>query len=175
MTQTTPDTGEHPATATKDNRQKLFERAMSRQAYAGHALIEVLHTAQELFGHLTPELLREVALKLKLPPSRVLGVATFYNFFSLQPKAEHTAVVCLGTACYVAGAPQLVQALERRRCACAAADADKEAGPARLSVQSARCIGSCGLAPAVVLDGRILPRVSAAQLERELDKIGITA
>ncbi|MBK6846445.1 MAG: NAD(P)H-dependent oxidoreductase subunit E [Proteobacteria bacterium] len=176
MTPPTSESGEYPVTAIKDNRQRFLERAMSRQAYAGHALIEVLHTAQELFGHLTPELLREVALKLKLPPSRVLGVATFYNFFSLKPKAEHTAVVCLGTACYVAGAPQLFQALERRRCACAAAEEAKgAAGPARLSVQSARCIGSCGLAPAVVLDGRILPRVTPAQLEGALDKIGLTA
>ena len=86
----------------------------------------MLHTAQELFGHLTPVLLREVALKLKLPPSRVLGVATFYHLFTFKPKGEHTCIVCLGTACYVAGAPQLVQALERRRCACAAADAMEE-------------------------------------------------
>ena len=81
------------APTVKDNRVKLLERAMSRQGYASHALIEVLHTAQELFGHLTPELLREVALKLKLPPSRVLGVATFYNFFSLKPKAEHLSLI----------------------------------------------------------------------------------
>ncbi|MBK8481081.1 MAG: NAD(P)H-dependent oxidoreductase subunit E [Proteobacteria bacterium] len=175
MTRPLRNTAELAAGGVRDNRQKFFERAMSRQGYAGHALIEVLHTAQELFGHLSPELLREVALKLKLPPSRVLGVATFYNFFSLEPKAQHTAVVCLGTACYVAGAPQLLETLERRRCACAAAkDADDE-GPAQFSVQSARCIGSCGLAPAVVVDGRILPRVTPAQLEVALDAIGLPA
>ena len=61
----------------KDNRAKLFERAMSRQGYAADALIEVLHTAQELFGFLSINRLREVARKLKLPPYRVLGVATF--------------------------------------------------------------------------------------------------
>ena len=153
--------------AVRDNRQKLFERAMSRQGYAGHALIEVLHTAQELFGHLTPELLKQVAEKLRLPPSRVLGVATFYNFFSLEPKAEHTAVVCTGTACYVAGANELMQTLEQRQCRC-------KDGKDKLSVQGARCIGSCGLAPAVILDGVILPRVSKEELEQELDRIGVT-
>jgi bidirectional [NiFe] hydrogenase diaphorase subunit len=151
----------------RDNRQKLFERAMSRQRYAGHALIEVLHTAQELFGHLTPEVLRQVADKLHLPPSRVLGVATFYNFFSLEPKAEHNAVVCTGTACYVAGAGELMQTLEKRQCRC-------KGGSEQLSVQGARCIGSCGLAPAVILDGNILPRVSKETLEQELDRIGVT-
>lgn len=156
------------APAIKDNRAKLLERAMSRQGYSAHALIEVLHTAQELFGYLSQDLLKDVAVKLKLPPSRVLGVATFYNFFSLKPKAEHTAVVCTGTACYVAGANALQEIVERR---CQKAVARGEA--AKVTVQSARCIGSCGLAPAVVLDGRILPRLSKAGLEKELDALGI--
>ena len=141
---------------------------MSRQGYSSHALIEVLHTAQELFGYLSAELLKDVAAKLKLPPSRVLGVATFYNFFSLKPKAEHTAVVCTGTACYVAGSSALLESVEHR---CQRAVARGEA--AKLTVQSARCIGSCGLAPAVVLDGRILPRLSKDGLEKELDQLGI--
>jgi bidirectional [NiFe] hydrogenase diaphorase subunit len=157
------------APVVRDNRTKLLERAMSRQGYASHALIEVLHTAQELFGYLSPALLKDVAAKLKLPPSRVLGVATFYNFFSLKPKAEHTAVVCTGTACYVAGADALLQTVEHR-CQRALARGEQP----KVTVQSARCIGSCGLAPAVVLDGRILPRISKAGFEKELDAIGIT-
>jgi bidirectional [NiFe] hydrogenase diaphorase subunit len=152
----------------KDNRAKLLERAMSRQAYAAHALIEVLHTAQELFGFLSIDLLKEIATKLKLPPSRVLGVATFYNSFSLKPKAEHTALVCTGTACYVAGAAQLLEASERR-CRNAAARGE----PAKLTVQQARCIGSCGIAPAVVLDGKILPKVGLPAFEKHLDDIGV--
>jgi bidirectional [NiFe] hydrogenase diaphorase subunit len=154
--------------AIKDNRAKLLERAMSRQGYASHALIEVLHTAQELFGYLSVEVLKDVAAKLKLPPSRVLGVATFYNFFSLKPKAEHTALVCTGTACYVAGAKDLLEASEHR---CKRAIAKGETP--KLTVQQARCIGSCGLAPAVVLDGKILPKVSKAALEKELDGLGV--
>ncbi|HUM13302.1 MAG TPA: NAD(P)H-dependent oxidoreductase subunit E [Myxococcaceae bacterium] len=155
------------ASAVKDNRSKLFERAMSRQGYAADALIEVLHTAQELFGYLSMDRLREVARKLKLPPSRVLGVATFYNFFSLQPKAEHTALVCTGTACYVAGSKALLDAA-RKRCQLAAARGE----PGKLGIQQARCIGSCGLAPVVVLDGRILPKLSVAALEKTLDEVG---
>jgi bidirectional [NiFe] hydrogenase diaphorase subunit len=156
------------APVVKDNRAKLLERAMSRQGYASHALIEVLHTAQELFGYLSTAVLKDVAAKLKLPPSRVLGVATFYNFFSLKPKAEHTALVCTGTACYVAGANALMEAAEHR---CKRAI---EAGQTpKLTVQQARCIGSCGLAPAVVLDGRILPKVSKAALDKELDALGV--
>lgn len=141
---------------------------MARHHYSGDALIEVLHTAQELYGFLSPALLKSIARKLRLPPSRVLGVATFYHFFSLEPKGEHTFVVCLGTACYVAGAPSVLSTLEKR---CAKAGTTSPDG--KVSVDGARCIGSCGLAPAVIYDGRILARVSAESLNKELDRIGV--
>ena len=157
-----------PALAVKDNREKMLERAMSRHGYSGAALIEVLHTAQELYGYLSLPLLRAIAHKLKLPPSRVLGVATFYHFFSLKPKGEHTFVVCIGTACYVAGGFGLVEKLEHR---CTKAGHTTEDG--KVSVETARCIGSCGLAPAVIYDGNVLARVTPNALDAELDKIGV--
>jgi bidirectional [NiFe] hydrogenase diaphorase subunit len=157
-----------PAAPVKDNREKLLERAMSRHQYSGDALIEVLHTAQELYGYLPPPLLKTIAKKLRLPPSRVLGVTTFYHFFSTKPKGEHTFVVCLGTACYVAGALGLVQTLEHR---CAKAGHTSPDG--KVSVQTARCIGSCGLAPAVIADGNVMARVTPQALSAELERIGV--
>ena len=157
-----------PASTVKDNREKLLERAMSRHQYSGDALIEVLHTAQELYGFLSPPLLKTVARKLRLPPSRVLGVASFYHFFSLKPKAEHTFVVCLGTACYVAGALGLVEALNAR-----CAKPENSGVRKDVSVETARCIGSCGLAPAVIYDGKVLARVTPEVLGAELEGIGV--
>lgn len=157
-----------PPPAVKDNREKMLERSMSRHGYSGAALIEVLHTAQELYGYLSLPLLRAIAHKLKLPPSWVLGVATFYHFFSLTPKGEHTFVVCIGTACYVAGGFGLVERLENR---CAKAGQTTEDG--KVSVETARCFGSCGLAPAVIYDGNVMARVTANGLDAELDKIGV--
>ena len=156
------------AAAPKDNREKMLERAMSRHQYSGDALIEVLHTAQELYGYLSPDLLKKVARKLRLPPSRVLGVASFYHFFSLKPKGEHTFVVCLGTACYVAGALGLVETLERR-----CAKSGQTSADGKVSVQTARCIGACGLAPAVIQDGVVMARVSPQTLSGELERIGV--
>ena len=141
---------------------------MSRHGYSGDGLIEVLHTAQELYGHLTPELLKDVARKLKLPPSRVLGVATFYHFFSLEPKGEHSYVVCLGTACYVKGALGLLEPLEQR---CAKSGFTSPDG--KVSVSSARCIGACGLAPAIIRDGEIVGRLTPGRLNEDLDRIGV--
>ncbi len=154
--------------AVKDNRSTFLERAMSRHHYSGDALIEVLHTAQELYGFLTPELLKNIAQKLKLPPSRVLGVATFYHFFSLEPKGEHSYIVCLGTACYVKGALGLLETMERRCCKSGSTSPD-----GKVSVSSARCIGACGLAPAIIRDGEIVGRLSPDQLDRDLDSIGV--
>ena len=141
---------------------------MKRHHYSGDALIEVLHTAQELYGFLTPELLKEIARKLKLPPSRVLGVATFYHFFSLEPKGEHSYIVCLGTACYVKGALGLLGTLESR---CTKAGSTSPDG--KVSVDSARCVGACGLAPAIIRDGEILGRLTPERLDEDLDWIGV--
>lgn len=167
MPQTTSEP--KPAAAVKDNREKMLERAMSRHQYSGDALIEVLHTAQELYGFLSMPLLKTIARKLRLPPSRVLGVATFYHFFSLAPKGEHFFQVCTGTACYVAGAQAVIDTLEKR-CGCKSGGTSADG---KVSVQSARCIGSCGLAPAVICDGRILARVTPQRLEAELDRMGL--
>src|SRR5512137_1253865 len=124
-----------PTVPLRDNREKMLERAMSRHHYSGDALIEVLHTAQELYGFLTPELLKSIAKKLRLPPSRVLGVTTFYHFFSLAPKGEHSFIVCTGTACYVKGALGLLETLERRCCKSGGTSED-----GKVSVGAARCI-----------------------------------
>jgi bidirectional [NiFe] hydrogenase diaphorase subunit len=134
-----------------DNRFKLLEATMKRHQYQADALIEVLHRTQELFGYLTPELLLLIAHKLKLPPSRVYGVATFYHFFSLAPKGKHTCAVCLGTACYVKGAANILAAVEHE----AQIKSGDTTSDGQLSLLTARCLGACGIAPAVVLDGAV--------------------
>jgi bidirectional [NiFe] hydrogenase diaphorase subunit len=146
-----------------DNRLKIIEATMKRHQYQPDALIEVLHKAQELFGFLGPDMLRSVARSLKLPPSRVYGVATFYHFFSLAPQGEHSCVVCLGTACYVKGAATLLAAAERESgLKVGATSADN-----RLSLLSARCLGACGIAPAAVFDGAVAGNLTPeALLER---------
>jgi len=139
---------EHPS---GDSRFTLLDRAITRSQHRQDSLIEILHTAQELFGYLSEDVLLYVARSLKLPASQVFGVATFYNFFSLEPKGKHTCTICLGTACYVKGAASILSALSKTL--------GIETGhstPDRLvSLEGARCLGACGLAPAVVYDGEI--------------------
>ncbi len=143
--------------ASGDKRFKILETHLKRHQHRSDALIEILHKAQELFGYLEDDLLLYVAHALKLPPSRVYGVATFYHYFTLKPKGAHTCVVCLGTACYVKGAKEVLDAIE--------AEAGIQAGQTtpdnQVSLLTARCIGACGVAPAVVYDGSVAVRQTA--------------
>lgn len=143
--------GAHPS---GDKRFKILDTHMKRLQFKADALIEVLHKAQELFGYLENDLLLYIAHSLKLPPSRVYGVATFYHFFTLKPKGVHTCVVCLGTACYVKGADKVMAAIE----AYAQVKPGETTPDNQLSLLTARCIGACGIAPAVVYDNTVTPR-----------------
>jgi len=124
---------------------------MRRQQYQADSLLEVLHAAQELFGFLSDDVLIFVGRGLKLPLSRVYGVATFYNLFTLKPKGEHTCTVCMGTACYVKGAGQILEGLAEAH----GVKAGETTPDGKLSVVVARCVGACGIAPAVVFDGEV--------------------
>jgi bidirectional [NiFe] hydrogenase diaphorase subunit len=150
MSPTTHPVAAPPAHPSGDKRFKLLEVTMKRHQFQQDALIEVLHQAQELFGYLDLDVLYFVAHGLKLPPSRVYGVATFYHLFSLKPHGQHTCVVCLGTACYVKGADAVLAAVEER----AHVHAGETTPGGELSLLTARCLGACGIAPAVVLDGQ---------------------
>ena len=152
-----PERSPHPS---GDNRFKLLDRTITRHHGAGNALIEVLHSAQEIFGFLADDVLLYVAQALKRPQSQVYGVATFYNFFRLKPAGKHTVVVCTGTACYVKGASELQHALEKR-CGCKFGETSADGA---VSLMQARCIGSCGLAPVAVLDEEVGAKLTAAKL-----------
>jgi bidirectional [NiFe] hydrogenase diaphorase subunit len=134
-----------------DNRYLILEATMKRHQYQPDALIEVLHSAQQLFGFLDDELMMMIAHKLKVPPSRVYGVATFYHFFSLKPAGKHTCIVCLGTACYVKGANKLLESAG----AAAGIKPGETTADGNVSLLSARCLGACGIAPAVIMDGNV--------------------
>ncbi len=139
-----------------DSRFKVIDRVMKRHQFQQDALIEVLTAAQESFGYLREDVLTYVARRLQLPLSWVYGVATFYHFFSLAPKGRHHCIVCLGTACYVGRSAEILAALEKRF----GVKAGETTPGGELTLATTRCLGSCGLAPVVVLDGDILGRQS---------------
>ncbi len=145
-----------PAHPSGDQRFKLVDRAMQQHGHRADALIEVLHTAQEAFGYLSEDLLTYVATQLKVPLSRVYGVASFYHLFSFRPLGEHSCTVCLGTACFVKRAAEILVALGSEF----AVEPGHTTVDGCLSLATARCLGSCGLAPVVVLDGEIVGKTT---------------
>ena len=139
------------APPSEDKRWRIVQTTMRRQGFSPDALIETLHSAQAAFGYLDEASLRYVAQSLHVPLSRVYGVATFYNLFTLKPQGAHTCVVCLGTACYIKGGQQILSALEQT----AGIHKGETTSDKHVSLMVARCLGTCGLAPAVVFDEEV--------------------
>ena len=152
--------------ASGDKRFKILEVHMKKYQFRHDALIEILHKAQELFGYLEDDLLLFVSVKLKLPPSRVYGVATFYHFFNLKPQGEHTCIVCMGTACYVKGADKVIASVQDKL----KIKAGETTADNQVSLLTARCIGACGIAPAVVYDGTVTPRQTPESTLEQINK-----
>jgi bidirectional [NiFe] hydrogenase diaphorase subunit len=141
-------------TAFNDERYKTIDRTMKRFDYKKDALLEVLNSAQDAFGFLSRELLQYISRQLNIPLSRVYGVATFYHMFTFEPLGEHHAIVCAGTACYVKGSNKIQQALTDEY----KVNAGETTADGSFGLKVARCLGSCGLAPVVVLDGEVRAR-----------------
>ena len=140
-----------PAQTNTDKRLKVLDVTIKRNQSRQDALIEVLHKAQSSFGYLEEDVLKYIAQKLKLPLSQVYGVATFYHLFSLKPSGKHNCVVCLGTSCYVKGSSALLDKLAEA----IHINPGETSADGKISLMTARCIGTCGLAPAVVFDGKV--------------------
>ncbi|MFO7660291.1 MAG: NAD(P)H-dependent oxidoreductase subunit E [Candidatus Cloacimonadaceae bacterium] len=110
-------------------------------------LIEILRQAQEIFGYLPMEVQEFIAQEMNLPVSKIYGVVTFYNFFSMKPRGKHIVNVCLGTACYVKGASRIVSLLEEiLGIKLGETTADK-----LFTLSAVRCVGACSLAPVIVI------------------------
>jgi len=154
-----------PPAPSDDKRWKIVETRMRRLGDRPQALIEALHAAQEAFGFLDTDALGYIGDTLGVPHSRVYGVATFYSFFTLKPQGEHTCVVCTGTACYINGAKEILGGLDRRL----GIKPRETTSDGKVSLLTARCIGACSLAPAVIVDGDISGKVKADELIAQLE------
>ena len=157
--------------ATDDPRAAMLQTQLKKVRYRPDALIEVLHAVQDIYGYLSPEVLTTVADGLQLPPSRVMGVATFYHLFTFEARGEHTCTVCTGTACFVKGADALIDGVAE---AFGVAKGETRADGA-LSLLEARCVGSCGLAPVALVDGAVVAKTTPEALIEVVAAAGVGA
>lgn len=150
-----------------DKRWRIVNATMRRHGYEPNALIETLHKVQESFAFIDDTALQYVSKSLRVPLSQAYGVATFYHFFSLKPKGKHSCVVCTGTACYIKGAQELLDGLGESF----GIEAGETTTDNELSLMTARCIGSCGLAPAAVIDNETVPQLTSEKLVSEIREL----
>lgn len=148
---------------TEEQKQKLLDCIAENRGDKG-ALMPVMHEAQNIYGYLPVEVQTLIAEELNIPLAEVYGVATFYSQFSLNPKGKHQISVCLGTACYVKGSDKILEALERElKIKCGECTPD-----GNFSIDSCRCVGACGLAPVMIIDGEVYGKLKDDEVKKIL-------
>lgn len=137
-------------TAMKEKMEKLEDYILKHKEQKG-ALIPVLHETQELFGYIPEEAQKMISELLHIPAAEIFGVATFYSRFTLTPKGQHTISVCLGTACYVKNSKGVIERLEKELNVKTGGTTDD----GKFTLVATRCLGCCGLAPVMTVDGDV--------------------
>ncbi len=146
----------------KVNQYIELDQVISRYSKEPGQLIRILQKAQDIFGCLSEEVQSYIAEKTENPVSEINGVVTFYSLFSTEPKGKHTFNLCLGTACYVKGAQELMDALKQQF----KVDEGETTEDHLFTLKSTRCIGACGLAPILVVDGNVHGKISAGEITK---------
>ena len=145
----------------KENGFRELESYINSLDTKEEALITVLHKAQEIFGYLPKEVQEFIADKLNEPLARVYGVVSFYSFFTMIPKGDIAISVCLGTACFVRGAEKVLDEFQSRL----GIKAGETSPDGKFSLDVLRCIGACGIAPVVLVNGKVYNKVEAGEVK----------
>jgi NADH:ubiquinone oxidoreductase subunit E len=129
-------------------------------------LINILHEAQDIFGYLPEELQLFISRKLGISAAKVFGVVTFYSFFTMEPKGKHVISVCMGTACFVKGSEKILNEF-RNRLGIKEGSSTKDG---MFTIDTLRCVGACGLAPVVIVDGKVFGRVKVEDVQNIINQ-----
>lgn len=154
-----------PYRGTKEQEERLQQVIAQHKGQPG-ATMPVLQAAQEIFGYLPEEVQIMVAEGLDMPLSEVYGVASFYAQFTLNPKGKYQISLCLGTACYVKGASDVLEAVEKHLGICPGSITPD----GKFSLDACRCIGACGLAPVMMINNDVYGRLTPEQVGGILEK-----
>lgn len=140
-----------PAQDNKENIEAISQRLLAGFPQERSSLIPILQSGQKAFGYLPREFMEGVASYLKIPPSEVYGVASFYNQFRFHPPGKHPIKVCMGTACHIKGASIILESWERRL----QIKVNETTPDREFSLERVACVGCCALAPVAVVDEKV--------------------
>jgi NADH:ubiquinone oxidoreductase subunit E len=144
-----------------------IDKILKSYSWEESALISILHEIEKLYDYLPAWTLRHISKKLNIPMIQIYGVASFYDAFHLKPRGKHLIRVCKGTACYLKGATQIVETLEKEL---EIKEGDTTCDQ-KFSLQAVHCVGACALAPVVVIGERYFDKTSPAKLRSMLKKV----
>lgn len=142
----------------------LIKEICAQFNHAEGELINVLHQVQNKLGYLPPEVQELIARELNMSAAKVYGVVTFYSYFTMKPKGEHPISICMGTACYVRGAEQVLDEIKRQL----KIDVGETTPDGKFSLSALRCVGACGLAPVVLVGDHVHGRIAPADVKKML-------
>ncbi|MFA5424659.1 MAG: NADH-quinone oxidoreductase subunit NuoE [Phycisphaerae bacterium] len=154
---------------TEDQKQtelNEFITAAKQKPRSDSHLIAVMHKAQELYGYLPLVVIDDIAVRMEVPRARVWGVATFYHYFNLKPQGKYTISVCLGTACYVKGASDVLKAIKDKL----GIEMGETTEDGLFSLAPARCLGACGLAPVAMFGDKIHGELTPKKVSQLIDQ-----
>lgn len=155
-----------PATQQDNLLYERLKAVIAASQGLRNPLIEVLRQAQEIFGYLPVEVQEFVAREMNIPVNKIYGVVTFYNFFTMTPRGKYTLNLCMGTACFVKGAPRLAQMIEEEL----GVKMGETTPDGRFTVSAVRCVGACSLAPVFVIGEETYGRVDTREKMSEILK-----
>lgn len=130
------------------------------------SLIPVLHEVQNTYGYVPQDIQQLISKEMGIPMSEIYGVATFYTGFSLEPKGKYRVSVCLGTACYVKGSALILEKVKQKL----GIDVGQLTEDGKFSLDATRCLGTCGLAPVMVINEEVHGRLTPGEVDGILDK-----
>ena len=144
---------------------KMIREICGRYAGEKTPLMMILSDIQNEYGYIPLEVQEIVSEETGIPVSEIYGVITFYSFFSLEPKGKYVVGVCLGTACYVKGAQQIID----RFCEILGIKPGQTTEDGLFTIDALRCIGACGIAPAVSINGKVYPKMTIDKVAEIID------
>lgn len=151
---------------SEEEKIQYIDDVMADYEYKESSLIQILHIAQNLYGYLPIEVQEHIAEKMNLPLSRVSGVISFYALFTTEPKGDYVIKVCLGTACYVRGGKKIIERVK----SLLGIEIGETTEDKKFSLEITRCIGACGLAPAIAINEKVFMQVNPDKLLDILDE-----
>ncbi len=154
-------------TAILDDRIEKVKGILEEHKSVKGGLIPILHGTQEIYGYLPEDALNFISESMDISMQEIYGVITFYDLFSLEPKGEHIIKVCMGTACYVKGAKDILDKLSQEL----NVEVGKTTADGKYTLEATRCLGACGLSPVMTIDDKVYGRINHREVKRFLTNL----